>query len=116
MTVPPHGTGGFSVVPPHGTIRSLLAPSPVPPHGHLLYLCHIGEVSRGRVLASESVCFGSEERAARFKSKTGRLRSAAFLGVLWRSLVAAGGACPDRLALLSVTCFALFQRYGSVTP
>lgn len=41
MTVPPRGTEGLCVVPPHGTMRACFAPSPVPPHGHLIDLCHL---------------------------------------------------------------------------
>lgn len=58
---------------------------------------------------------GLKQQAARFKSKTARLLSLPFAGVPWRSLAAAGWACPDRLALLTVTALALLQRYGSVT-
>lgn len=41
MTVPPRGTGLLCLVPPHGAIRPGFGCFPVPPHGHLLYLCHL---------------------------------------------------------------------------
>lgn len=47
MTVPPHGTGPSPVVPPHGAMSLVFGPSPVPPGGHLLHLCHLLQQAEG---------------------------------------------------------------------
>lgn len=64
MTVPPRGTGLLCLVPPHGAIRPGFGCFPVPPHGHLLYLRHLGGATRGGKGDVSSLSKASKTKAA----------------------------------------------------